>query len=257
VALANINGKTDIVTADNRTSGVSLLVNNGDGKPDIVTANDWGTSIGGHQDVSILLNTSTAPAPSFGVSGFPSSMTAGTTAAITVTALNTDGSVNTGYSGTVHFTSSDPKAVLPADSTLTNGTGTFNVTLKTAGTQSITATDSSNHLTGSESGITVNPAAATQFVITGPASVSAGTSFSITVTAEDAYGNIATGYTGTVHFSNSVGGATLPGNYTFQTSDNGVHKFTGLKLRTKGKNVLTVSDTGNSSISGSLTVTVT
>jgi hypothetical protein len=76
-------------------------------------------------------------------------------------------------------------------------------------------------------------------------------------TAEDAYGNIATGYTGTVHFTNSVGGATLPGNYTFQSSDNGVHKFTGLKLRTKGKNVLTVSDTGNTSISGSLTVTVT
>jgi hypothetical protein len=282
VAVANINGRADIVTSDSNTSTASVLVNNGDGtfaapltfsvgnsklprpvavadlngdgKPDIITANNYSVAPIGHQDVSVLLNTS---GPSFGVSGFPSSVTAGTTASITVTALNTDGSVNTGYSGTVHFTSSDPKAVLPADSTLTNGTGTFSVTLKTAGTQSITATDSSNHLTGSESSITVNPAAATQFVITGPSSVSAGTSFSITVTAEDAYGNIATGYTGTVHFTNSVGGATLPADYTFTSSDAGVHTFKSLKLKTKGTNVLTVKDTSNASISGSLTVKVT
>jgi hypothetical protein len=184
-------------------------------------------------------------------------VTAGTTATITVTALNADGSVNTGYSGTAHFTSSDPKATLPADSTLTNGTGTFNVALVTAGTQSITASDAANSLTGSETGITVNPAAATQFVITGPASIASGKSFNITVTAEDAYGNIATGYTGTINFADSLSGATLPANYTFKSSDKGVRTFSGVKLKTKGTNVLSVADTGNASISGSLTVTVT
>ncbi len=46
-----------------------------------------------------------------------------------------------GYTGTVHFSSSAPKAILPADATLTNGTGTFPVTLETAGAQSVTATD--------------------------------------------------------------------------------------------------------------------
>jgi hypothetical protein len=45
------------------------------------------------------------------------------------------------YSGIVHFTSSDAQAVLPANATLTNGIGPFNATLKTAGTQTITATD--------------------------------------------------------------------------------------------------------------------
>jgi hypothetical protein len=286
LAVANINGRADIVTADQGTSTVSVLANNGDGtfaapltfsvgnskqprvvavadlngdgKPDIITGNDYPTSIGGSQDVSVLLNTTPAPAPSFSVTGFPSSVTAGTQATITVTALNADGSVNTGYTGTVHFTSSDPHATLPADTTLTNGTGTFNVTLVTAGTEAITATDTSNgNMTGSESGITVTPAAATQFVISGPSNVSAGTAFNITVTAEDAYGNIATGYIGTVHFANSVGGATLPADYTFTSSDAGVHTFTRLKLRTKGTNVLTVKDTSNASISGSLTVKVT
>jgi hypothetical protein len=195
--------------------------------------------------------------PSFALSGFPANITAGTSGTITVTALNPDGSVNTGYNGTVHFTSSDPHAVLPPDTTLTNGTGTFSVTLDSAGMQSITVSDASNPgISGSETGITVSPAAATHFVLSGPTSVSAGTAFSLTVTAVDAYGNVATGYTGTVHFSDSVGGATLPANYTFTASDSGVHTFTGLKLKTKGWPTITVMDTLNNSILGSWTIDV-
>jgi hypothetical protein len=54
------------------------------------------------------------------------------------------------YSGTVHFTSSDSAAVLPADSKLTNGSGAFQATLSTAGFQTITATDTaSNSIRGS------------------------------------------------------------------------------------------------------------
>jgi Beta-propeller repeat len=201
---------------------------------------------------------STPVGPSFTVSGFPSTVTAGTSGTITVTALNADGSVNTGYSGTVHFTSSDPQAVLPPDVTLTNGTGSFNVILKTAGTQSITVTDASNSsIAGSESGITVTPGAATHFLISGPSSIAANTAFSITVTAVDAYGNIATGYRGTVHFSDSVGGATLPGNYTFKASDNGVHTFTNLKLKTKGMQTITIVDVMNNSILGTFMINVT
>jgi len=56
----------------------------------------------------------------------------------------------------VHFTSSDTQGVLPKDSTLSNGTGTFSVTLKTAGGQGIVATDTVNpNLLGSVP-ITVN-----------------------------------------------------------------------------------------------------
>src|SRR5262249_61822373 len=63
--------------------------------------------------------------------------TAGT---LTVLATDPYGNVDPTYAGTVHFTSSDGQAILPADGPLTNGVGTFNVTLLTAGTQSITAT---------------------------------------------------------------------------------------------------------------------
>src|SRR5207244_139238 len=111
-----------------------------------------------------------------------------------------------------HFTSSDGQAALPANSTLTGGTGTFSATLKTAGTQSLTATDSvTSSITGTETGITVNSAAASTFAVAGFSSpVTAGTAGSFSVTAKDPYGNTATGYAGTVHFTSSDGQASLP-----------------------------------------------
>ena len=59
----------------------------------------------------------------------------------TVTALDSSNSTVTGYSGTVHFTSSDGAATLPANAVLTNGVGTFSATLATLGNQTLTATD--------------------------------------------------------------------------------------------------------------------
>ncbi len=198
--------------------------------------------------------------PSFTVTGFPSPTTAGVAGSFTVTAENANGTTNTGYAGTVQFTSSDPRAVLPANYTFTaadQGVHTFSATLKTAGSQSLTATDTTTaSVFGTLSDIAVTPAAATHFVITGPTSVTAGTAFSITGTALDAYGNIATGYAGTVDFTSSDTTATLPSNYTFKAADKGVHTFTGLKLKKKGKQTITVKDTKTGSIEQALTITV-
>ena len=71
----------------------------------------------------------------------------------------------TSYSGTVHFTSSDPQAVLPADAALNNGTGQFSATLNTIGSQSLTVTDTANAaLAGVQTGLQVVPLAS----ISGP-----------------------------------------------------------------------------------------
>src|SRR5262249_56867230 len=108
----------------------------------------------------------------------------------TATARTPAGSTDTGYRGTVHFSSSDPQAVLPADYTFTaadQGTHSFTATLKTAGTRSISATDTQTASdTGTESGILVNPAAASTFTVVGfPSPVSAGQAGAFTVTARD------------------------------------------------------------------------
>ncbi len=111
-------------------------------------------------------------------------------------------------------------------------------------------------LTGTDGGITVNPASANKFILSAPASVKAGITFSVTLTVEDAYGNVVTGYSGTVHFSSTDSRATLPRNYTFTAADKGVHTFSGLVLRKKGYQKITIADTLNSSLSGSVTLDV-
>ena len=65
-----------------------------------------------------------------------------------------------------------------------------------------------------------------------------------------------TGYTGTIHFSSSDKTATLPSNYTFTAADKGVHTFSGLVLRKKGNQKITITDTSNSSLTGSVVVNV-
>src|SRR5207245_474252 len=189
------------------------------------------------------------------VSGYPSPTVAGVSHSFTVTALDAFNNTASGYGGTVHFTSSDGAATLPANSTLTNGVGTFNATLKTAGTQSLTATDTvTGSITGTQSGITVNAATATSFTVSAyPSPTTAGVAHSFAVTAKDAFNNTSAGYAGTVHFTSSGGSAVLPANSRL-SSGTGTFSAT---LATGGSQTITATDTVTSSITGtSGTITV-
>jgi hypothetical protein len=83
----------------------------------------------------------------------PPEVTSGEPFDLTVIALDSWGHTASTYTGTVHFTSSDPDAALPDDYTFAaddGGQQTFSVQLQTAGTQTITAYDVANVLrTGS------------------------------------------------------------------------------------------------------------
>jgi hypothetical protein len=190
------------------------------------------------------------------IAGFPTSVAAGTSFNFTVTAKDPYGNTTPSYTGTVTFTSTDSQAVLPASYTFASGDAglhTFSATLKTAGPQSLTVKDAANSsvASGSVSGITVNPAATSLLQLTGiPASLTAGTSFSFTVTAKDTYGNITPSYTGTVTFSSTDGQAGLPASYTFTSGDAGIHTYSAA-LKTAGTQSLTVQDTASSSVASS------
>ncbi|MGA2524322.1 MAG: hypothetical protein ABSF65_09265, partial [Candidatus Bathyarchaeia archaeon] len=165
-------------------------------------------------------------AASFVVSGFTNQVNAGSAGSVTVTAKDAYGNTATGYTGTVKITSSDSQATLPANAKLTNGIGTFSVTLKTAGSQSITATDTvTSTITGSQTGITVNPTGATKLVFTAGTSQSltAGTvsPTAIVIQRQDQYGNavssgtsqitvtLTTSSSGGTYYSNSQGTTTI------------------------------------------------
>jgi hypothetical protein len=160
--------------------------------------------------------------------------TAGTAGNIRVTATDTYGNRSTGYLGTVHFTSTDIQAGLPANYTFVAadaGTHVFsgNVILKTAGTQSVTATDTvTASLHGSQTGIVVTAAALSKLVVSGMTTPrTAGSTGSIRVTATDTYGNRVQSYLGTVHFTSTDTQAGLPANYKFTVADAGTHVFSG------------------------------
>ena len=152
-----------------------------------------------------------------------------------------------------------PKTKLSIFTAADAGSHTFGATLKTAGMQSITATDTTTaSLTSTDGAITVNTAAASQFIINAPSKVTAGVAFSLTVAIEDPYGNVVTGYVGTVHFTSSDGTATLPVDYTFTPADAGVHTFTNTTiLRKKGKQTVTITDTLNSALTATDSINVT
>ena len=174
-----------------------------------------------------------------------------------MTAVDAFGNVATGYTGTVTFSSSDVQAGLPASYTFTKkdaGVHTFNVTLKTAGIQSITAADTANAaIIATQSGISVTAStAAGAFVVTGFPATTAGVAQSFTVTVKDAFGNVTTGYTGTVTFSSSDVQAGLPASYTFTAADAGAHTFTAT-LKTAGTQSITVKDTATSALVASET----
>jgi hypothetical protein len=97
---------------------------------------------------------------------------------------------------------------------------------------------------------------ATRFALRLPNKVNAGVPFSVTVTALDAYGRVAIGYTGTVVFASSDANATLPGAYTFPGADQGVHPFAGLVLPRRGKVALSVTDSLDPSLSAGAEVQV-
>jgi hypothetical protein len=102
-------------------------------------------------------------------------------------------------------------------------------------------------------------ASASAFVLSAPAAVSAGVPFDLTVTAVDAFGQVALGYTGTVTFSTSDAGAgvLLPPDYTLTAADQGSHTFgTGFTLVTAGNQALTATDLAGG-LSASLALTVT
>jgi hypothetical protein len=63
-------------------------------------------------------------------------------------------------------------------------------------------------------------------VLTAATAETAGTSFGLTVTAQNSSGAADAGYLGTIHFTSSDVQAGLPANYTFTTADHGTHAFT-------------------------------
>jgi hypothetical protein len=275
----NADGRLDLAVADLHGGDVSILLANGNGSfqapvdyvagafPSAIAVGDYDSDL--TQDLAFANGTANVVSILFGLPAAtqfqiaaPATTTAGSPFTITVSAVSATGSVDLTYGGTVHFSSTDVQAGLPANYTFTSadqGVHTFTnaVTLKSAGNQTITLTDTVfSNITGT-SVLNVAAAPASLFSLTGPFGSKAGKPITITVTAFDPYGNVASTYLGTVHFSSTDSKAKLPADYTFTASDAGVHTFTrGFTLKTSGVQFITGADTVTSTITGQVKIHV-
>ncbi len=218
-----------------------------------ITATDNATAINGTSSTIAVAPTATSQLLVAG----PPNTTAGFAISVTVTAADQYGNTTAGYTGTVHFTGGGTSPTLPSDYTFVggdNGTHTFasGVVLRQAGNRTITATDTvTGAINGTSNTIAVGAATTSQLQVVAPANATAGSAMSVTVTAQDQYGNTTAGYGGTVHFTGGGAGATLPANYTFVGGDNGSHTFTnGVTLTQAGNRTLTATDTVTGAITG-------
>ncbi|OYW75121.1 MAG: hypothetical protein B7Z37_14995, partial [Verrucomicrobia bacterium 12-59-8] len=179
-------------------------------------------------------NITPAAAASLALSA-PGTAAAGTPVSVSVTAKDAFGNTATGYAGTVHFTSSDTNAVLPADGTLTSGAGSFNVTFENAGTQTVTGTDTvTSSITGTSGSIAVSEA--------------------ITLTATDTTAAVTGGDTGTYLFTRGGNGAAVTVNFAL----NGASTASAGEFTLSGGSASFNGSTGSVTIpSSSTSVTLT
>src|SRR5207253_6148829 len=91
----------------------------------------------------------------------PAGTTAGAAFTVTVTALDASNNPVGAYTGTVHFSSADAQALLPADYQFTatdGGVHAFTVVLKTAGGQTVNVTDTAAATVTGGAVVAVSPA---------------------------------------------------------------------------------------------------
>jgi hypothetical protein len=220
-----------------------------------LTASDAASSY----STTAMITVNAAPATHFVMATTSApTIVAGNSFGFNVTAQDQFANTAIAYTGTVHFTSSDTSAgvVLPPDSTLTNGTGTFSATLDRAGSQTVTAADSAKPSIVGSVNVVVNPAPANHLALAktsgGPAT--AGATFSFTVAAQDQFGNTDPTYTGSVHFSStdSLAGVQLPPDSALT---NGQGSFSAV-LDRAGPQTIAAADTVTPSVAGSVSIQV-
>ncbi len=200
------------------------------------------------------------------VSGIGTTATAGVASSVTVSVLDASDNPITGFMGSVSFDSSDGAASLPGAHTFVageDGSHTFSagVTLKTAGTQSLTATVTGTgvSLTGNQDGIVVNPAAVAAVSFSQqPADTRIGHGFGLQVALADAFGNVATNATAQVILSiaSAPEGASLAGT-TMATPSSGLATFSGLSVNKAGTYTLKAAVAGSSIAAASSTFNAT
>lgn len=256
-ATVTLNGGTGSITTVFRTAGSQTIAVSNLTTPTILADTTPSITIapGTQQQLQILVpGESAAPGTTTGKTGTPLGQTAGMAFTVTVQAVDAHWNVvpTTDYA---LLSSSDANALLPDNVSLTSGAQVCSVTLKSAGTAIMTATNLSNPSAaqGVSAPISVGAAAYSrlQILVPGESAVpgtptgktgtplaqSVGVNFPVHVYAADDYWNPLAVATDAVAFYSSDITATLPGG----ALSDGSNTFL-VALNTAGSHTLMVSN---------------
>jgi hypothetical protein len=211
---------------------------------------------------STSVTVQAADASQLFITSAPITATAGIAAAVTVTAKDPYNNIAAGFTGTVHFTSSDNTADLPLDYQFLdteNGSHTFKtVMFKAAGPQSLTVS-ATNCSDGQDPSIVVKPGAAAQTAFVGqPANTFMATAIKpfVTVQIKDAFGNlVGAGVPVTLVLSNNPNMAGL-GGASAMTNASGIATFTAVAVSKAGVGYTLVAHSGAGTSTPSAAFTV-
>jgi hypothetical protein len=221
----------------------------------------------------LLPGESAAPGTATGKTGSPGVQAAGTAFMATVNAVDANWNLVTtanGSSYTIHLTSTDANATIPADNNLASGTRNFSVTFKTAGNWTVTASDIDDATVTPSTSALVTARAGTftklQLLVPGetaaagtangktgtPISQLTNVAFTVTVNAVDANWNLIN-TNDTIHITSSDTAAVLPANAALVAGT----KNLSATLRTPGTNLtLTASDVTHASTASSTSASI-
>jgi uncharacterized protein YcnI/uncharacterized cupredoxin-like copper-binding protein len=147
---------------------------------------------GGTQTGSVKTAVILAPVSYFKIK-VPNEATAGSSFKITLTAYDSFDKVKTDYTGTVGFSSTDARAILPVDYTFKvadQGSKDFSVKLKTALDQTITVKDIENKISVTSNPIKVGAGSLVSLtIIPDGATVNAGETVTFNAMSSDMFGN--------------------------------------------------------------------
>jgi hypothetical protein len=242
--VGDVTGKTSVTVTPAATTTYTLTAAKNGGS----VTKTASVTVGPASIVAFLISQTSAGDP---VAGAP--------ATFDVTAVDSKGHTIAGYVGTAHFASDDGQATVPADTTFTladAGKHSVSATFKTAGTHVLTATDTQVATAQGTGVVRVTPAPATACAVVGlPETAGASAQLGMRVVVKDGFGNVATGYTGTMGITSSDPAAQLGAPETFTASDSGAHAFS-LLLRTAGNQMVTATDTATASLTCQAPVSV-
>jgi hypothetical protein len=208
----------------------------------------------------------------FNIATITGPLTAGTPHAVTITAVDASNNTVPSYAGDALLTANTGLgSITPNQVTFTNGVWTGNMTFFGAGgSVTLSCADfSSPPHTGTSNSFTVNPGpfAGLQVILPGetaqggtadgkqgtPTNQIAGTAFSLTLRAVDAYWNLVPGINDSVDLSSTDAFAGMPATTTLQ---NGL-KLLSVTLYKSGAQTITAHDASNGSITDNTSSPVT